>query len=83
MPTRTFWILANVMIRNNASFTDVFWEYNIFKCVLFVKCVDIYVLRKLDVDKGNRENCGRQGTLGCCGENMSNNHTVTGELVNK
>ena len=54
----------NLQIRNiKASFVLNYWEYNIFECVLFVKCVDIYVLCKLDVDKGNRENCGRQGTL--------------------
>ena len=55
---------SNVQIRNiKASFVLNYWEYNIFECVLCVKCVDIYVLCKLDVDKGNRENCGRQGTL--------------------
>lgn len=56
-------LAQNVQISNiKSSFVLNYWEYNIFECVLCVKCVDIYVLCKLDVDKGNRENCGRQGT---------------------
>ena len=66
-----------MQIRNiKASLVLNYWEYNIFECVLCVKCVDIYVLCKLDVDKGNRETCGRQGTPELDAENMSNNRMV-------